>query len=182
MPGCSRCVRARPSGWRALASDWLGMQVEVVEFAGAWLPLPPDQRTRLSAQRRLVPARASMPRPACAPGIRRRASSCASARSTCQAFQRLLPDRAGAAPAGVAGARLCRLRDWASRSIRCWRRDEVPPLLPRRDAPIRRRAWAGTPGFPGRPAAFTAPRRCGRRGVRGGGDRGAAGARTEEAA
>ena len=66
----------------ALISDWLGMRVEVVEFAGAWLPLPPDQRTRLSAQRRLVPARASMPRPACGPGTRRRASSCASARST----------------------------------------------------------------------------------------------------
>jgi type VI secretion system protein ImpH len=33
----------------ALISDWLGMQVEVVEFAGAWLSLPPDQRTRLSA-------------------------------------------------------------------------------------------------------------------------------------
>jgi type VI secretion system protein ImpH len=33
----------------ALMSDWLGMKVEVVEFAGAWLPLPPDQRTRLSA-------------------------------------------------------------------------------------------------------------------------------------
>jgi len=33
----------------ALISDWLGMHVEVVEFAGAWLPLPPDQRTRLSA-------------------------------------------------------------------------------------------------------------------------------------
>jgi type VI secretion system protein ImpH len=32
----------------ALISDWLGMEVEVVEFAGAWLPLPPDQRTRLS--------------------------------------------------------------------------------------------------------------------------------------
>jgi type VI secretion system protein ImpH len=31
----------------ALISDWLGMKVEVVEFAGAWLPLPPDQRTRL---------------------------------------------------------------------------------------------------------------------------------------
>jgi len=34
----------------ALVSDWLGMPVEVIEFAGAWLPLPPDQRTRLSAQ------------------------------------------------------------------------------------------------------------------------------------
>ena len=32
----------------AMLSDWLGMHVEVVEFAGAWLPLPPDQRTRLS--------------------------------------------------------------------------------------------------------------------------------------
>jgi type VI secretion system protein ImpH len=33
----------------ALISDWLGMDVEVVEFAGYWLPVPPDQRTRLSA-------------------------------------------------------------------------------------------------------------------------------------
>jgi type VI secretion system protein ImpH len=32
---------------RALISDFLGMQVEVVEFAGAWLNLPPDQRTRI---------------------------------------------------------------------------------------------------------------------------------------
>jgi type VI secretion system protein ImpH len=31
----------------ALVSDWLGMRVEVVEFAGAWLFLPPDQRTRM---------------------------------------------------------------------------------------------------------------------------------------
>ena len=29
----------------ALTSDWLGMKVEIVEFAGAWLSLPPDQRT-----------------------------------------------------------------------------------------------------------------------------------------
>ena len=33
----------------ALISDWLRLPVEVVEFAGAWLPLPPDQRTRLAA-------------------------------------------------------------------------------------------------------------------------------------
>jgi len=33
----------------ALLSDWLGMRVEVVEFAGAWLPLPPDQRSRIGA-------------------------------------------------------------------------------------------------------------------------------------
>ena len=32
----------------ALISDWLGMTVEVQEFAGAWLTLPPEQRTRLS--------------------------------------------------------------------------------------------------------------------------------------
>jgi type VI secretion system protein ImpH len=32
---------------RALVSDWLGQPVEVVQFAGAWLTLPPDQRTRL---------------------------------------------------------------------------------------------------------------------------------------
>lgn len=31
----------------AMLSDWLGMQVEVVEFAGAWLNMPPDQRTRI---------------------------------------------------------------------------------------------------------------------------------------
>jgi type VI secretion system protein ImpH len=33
----------------AMIADWLGLRVEVVEFAGAWLPLPPDQRTRVSA-------------------------------------------------------------------------------------------------------------------------------------
>jgi type VI secretion system protein ImpH len=32
-----------------MASDWLGMDVEVIEFAGAWLSLPPDQRTRVGA-------------------------------------------------------------------------------------------------------------------------------------
>ncbi len=34
---------------QALVSDWLGTEVEVIEFAGAWLPLPQDQRTRLGA-------------------------------------------------------------------------------------------------------------------------------------
>jgi type VI secretion system protein ImpH len=33
----------------AMISDWLGMKVEVIEFAGAWLSLPPDQRTRIGA-------------------------------------------------------------------------------------------------------------------------------------
>jgi type VI secretion system protein ImpH len=32
---------------RALVSDWLGQAVEVEQFAGAWLFLAPDQRTRL---------------------------------------------------------------------------------------------------------------------------------------
>ncbi len=32
----------------ALVSDWLNRKVEVVQFAGAWLSLPPDQRTRLA--------------------------------------------------------------------------------------------------------------------------------------
>lgn len=32
---------------RALVSDWLGQAVEVEQFAGAWLALPPDQRTQL---------------------------------------------------------------------------------------------------------------------------------------
>jgi type VI secretion system protein ImpH len=36
----------------ALLSDWLGRKVEVVQFAGAWLPLPPDQRSSLAVGRR----------------------------------------------------------------------------------------------------------------------------------
>lgn len=33
----------------AMLSDWLGMPVQVEEFAGAWLALPVDQRTRIGA-------------------------------------------------------------------------------------------------------------------------------------
>ncbi|MSP00681.1 MAG: type VI secretion system baseplate subunit TssG [Acetobacteraceae bacterium] len=33
----------------AMVSDWLGMRAEVIEFVGAWLGLPPDQRTRIGA-------------------------------------------------------------------------------------------------------------------------------------
>jgi len=33
----------------SLASDWLGRDVQVMEFQGAWLPVPPDQRTALGA-------------------------------------------------------------------------------------------------------------------------------------
>jgi type VI secretion system protein ImpH len=36
----------------ALASDWLGRTVYVDQFAGAWLPIPPDQRTRMPLGRR----------------------------------------------------------------------------------------------------------------------------------
>jgi type VI secretion system protein ImpH len=35
----------------ALASDWLGRAVEVVEFVGAWLPIERDQRSRLGVGR-----------------------------------------------------------------------------------------------------------------------------------
>jgi type VI secretion system protein ImpH len=35
----------------ALVSDWLGRKVEVVQFAGAWLELPPDQRSSLARGR-----------------------------------------------------------------------------------------------------------------------------------
>jgi type VI secretion system protein ImpH len=36
----------------ALASDWLGRQVEVVQFAGAWLPLAQDQQSSMPVGRR----------------------------------------------------------------------------------------------------------------------------------
>jgi type VI secretion system protein ImpH len=35
---------------QALVSDWLGQKVEVRQFVGAWLKLPPDQQTRLSGR------------------------------------------------------------------------------------------------------------------------------------
>ena len=35
---------------RAMVSDWLRHPVEVRQFVGAWLPLPPDQRTRLAGR------------------------------------------------------------------------------------------------------------------------------------
>ncbi len=37
---------------RALTSDWLGRNVEVVQFVGAWLPLAPDQRSCFAVGRR----------------------------------------------------------------------------------------------------------------------------------
>ena len=35
---------------QALVSDWLGRPVEVRQFAGAWLAVPPEQRTRLAGR------------------------------------------------------------------------------------------------------------------------------------
>ena len=35
----------------SLASDWLGRPVEVDQFAGMWLPIPPEQRSRLPVGR-----------------------------------------------------------------------------------------------------------------------------------
>jgi len=34
----------------AMLSDWLGMNVDIIEFAGAWLRLPEDQQTRIGAK------------------------------------------------------------------------------------------------------------------------------------
>jgi type VI secretion system protein ImpH len=39
----------------ALVSDWLARPVEVEQFVGAWLPLPPDQRTALARGLQLGP-------------------------------------------------------------------------------------------------------------------------------
>jgi type VI secretion system protein ImpH len=36
---------------RALVSDWLGREVEVMQFAGAWLPLAPEERSSLARGR-----------------------------------------------------------------------------------------------------------------------------------
>jgi type VI secretion system protein ImpH len=33
----------------AMLSDWLGMKIEIIEFAGAWLRLPEDQQSRIGA-------------------------------------------------------------------------------------------------------------------------------------
>ena len=158
----------------AMLSDWLGMHVEVVEFAGAWLPLPPDQRTRLSVERRLVPAgrRCRGRRAGLGPSG---AHHPAVGPLDLQGFQRLLPDR-------VALHRLVSLvrayvgfeLGFADQSG-AGRAPGAPAAAERR-RPIRRRCSAGTPGCPGPASGFTARGGCGGRGVRGRGDRGAAGA------
>ena len=156
----------------ALVSDWLGMHVEVVEFAGAWLPLPPDQRTRLSAHGAW-----------CRLGVDAAAGVRAwdpQARIVLRigpldlkGFQRLLPDR-------VALHRLVSLvrayvgfeLGFAINPVLAAR--EVPPL--RLDATVGSAAAAGLEHL----GSGAGRRRhhahgCGRRGVRGRGDRGAAG-------
>lgn len=64
-PGLAERLRAGPAALRhyaglfsahprstdrlqALASDWLGRPVRVEQFAGAWIAIPPDQRTRMA--------------------------------------------------------------------------------------------------------------------------------------
>ena len=110
----------------ALTSDWLGMRVEVVEFAGAWLPLPPDQRTRLARNgawcRLGVDAAAGVR--AWDPQARiilrigpldlKASSDCCPIASRCTGWCRWC------APMSA--------MSWGSPSILCWRRDDVPPL------------------------------------------------------
>ena len=162
-------ARAPPTGWRRWCRTGSAGAVEVIEFAGAWLQPaarpahPPAARAR---SRGHGTGSASMRRPACARGIRRRASSCGSARSIAR-VSRAAAGPAGAAPAGVAGARLSRLREPGSPSTRCWPAYEVPPL--RLDAaadPPPRLGWnswlpAPRPGRASR--AAMPPTRCSRR-------------------
>ena len=78
----------------ALVTDWIGREVAVVQFAGAWLAIPAEQRTRLGgglAAGSLLPASASTPPSGCAPGTRRAASCCGSDRSTGMNFRRCYP-------------------------------------------------------------------------------------------
>ena len=156
----------------ALISDWLGMRVEVVEFAGAWLPLPPDQRTRLSAHgawcRLGVDAAAGVRAWDPQARIILRIGPL-----DLKGFQRLLPDR-------VALHRLVSLvrayvgfeLGFAINPVLAAR--EVPPLL--LDATVGSAAAAGLEYLGPRAGRRRHhARRCGGRGVRGRGDRGAAG-------
>ena len=155
----------------ALMSDWLGMKVEVVEFAGAWLPLPPDQRTRLSVNgawcRLGVDAAAGVRAWDPQARIILRIGPL-----DLKGFQRLLPDRRRIAPAGVAGARLYRLRaGFAINPVLAAL--EVPPLLLTATAdPPPRLGW--NTWIPG-PAGGVIHRQMPRMRFRSRGDRGAAG-------
>ena len=149
------------------------MTVEVEEFAGAWLPLPPDQRTRLGAHgawcRLGVDAAAGVrawdPQARDHPAYRparpaRRSSGC------CRTGLRCIGWCHWSAPMSASS--------WALRSIRCWRRSEVPPLRLNATAdPPPRLGW--NTWVPGPARRFTRAGRCGGRDLRGGSDRGAAG-------
>ena len=92
-----------------MLSDWLGMHVEVEEFAGAWLGLPVDQRTRIGVHGQFN--RLAMD---AAIGVR---AWDPQARFVLRigplnrgGFERLLPDRLALHRLGVADPGLCRIR------------------------------------------------------------------------
>ena len=155
-PRSARTARAR---W---CRDFLGMRVEVMEFAGAWLSLPPDQRTRIGANGSInqlgVDAAAG-----CEPGTR--GADPAAHRSAQIATGSIGCCRtAGAASAGRAGAGVRRVRDRVrGQSVlgrtafrRCgWTHWPMPAT---------RLGWNTWMELPGRPtAALTPPSRCSRR-------------------
>ena len=93
----------------AMLSDWLGMRVEVQEFAGAWLGLPVDQRTRIGVNgqfNRLAMRRGDRGARLGSAGAFRAARRAAGPRRVRAAVAR----PAGAASAGIADPGLCRVR------------------------------------------------------------------------
>ncbi len=155
----------------ALASDWLGREVEVVQFAGAWLKLPADQQTRLAVGRRP----GAWNRLAVDAAIGTRAWD-VQARVILRigpldrtAFEALLPDRQGLRRlVSLVRAYLGFETGFAINPVLA--ADQIPPLFLDAGAdPPPRLGWntwvpAARPGIP--PAGRS------RRGVRGGGGRG----------
>ena len=166
---------------RALVSDWLGREVEVVQFAGAWLPLAPEQRTSL-AQGRATGAWNRLGVDA-AVGVR---AWDPQARVILRigplnhsAFTALLPDRRRLAAPRLAGARVPRLRNRIRGQPRA-RRTRGPAALPRqqrRSRPAARLEYLD-PGA-GPAAARHSPSRRRRGAFRGGNRRGRGGAGAE---
>ena len=144
----------------------------MVEFAGAWLSLPPDQRTRLSAHgawcRLGVDAAAGVRAWDPQARIILRIGPL-----DLKGFQRLLPDRAA----------LHRLVSLVRAYVGFELGFAINPVLAARDVPpLRLDATSDPPPrlgwntwIPGAGRRRHHPRRCGGRGVRGRGDRGAAG-------
>ena len=135
----------------ALASDWLGRPVKVEQFAGAWMALPLDQRTRLPVG---VSPGAFWPAGRRCGGRRARLGPAGADRAPDRAarpclFRAAAAGSAAAARTGLAGAGLCRLRSRLRRQSgagprRCPAARHVPPGD--RARPARGRCWAGTPG------------------------------------